>query len=201
VAALGQRHESREPAALAVRRARGRRQADTATPGINVNYRQISSLASTRPRRQRRLSLSAGSVRVDGRTLVLQVRNRGNTVDPVGGSVSISGSGSSRSGLIGASPIPPGKRINPLLASLRGLRRGSYRASVTLTRAAATSPASPAGSGSGEHEDPPHHCPRRCSVGTTIGLSLTEPDGSGDKRSSPPTPNTHSPGTNRSSLR
>jgi hypothetical protein len=103
--------------------------------GINVNYELVSSLRFSPSARARRLSLSVGSARVRGGTVSLVVRNRGNTVDPVGGSVSISGSGGSRSGVIAAKAILPGARISLPLTSTRGLRRGSYRASVTLTQA------------------------------------------------------------------
>jgi hypothetical protein len=66
---------------------------------------------------------------------VLQVRNRGNTVDPVGGSVDVSGSGGGRSAGISSERILPGKTINVKLLGLRGMRRGSYSASVTLSQA------------------------------------------------------------------
>jgi hypothetical protein len=66
---------------------------------------------------------------------VLQVRNRGNTVDPVGGSVDVSGSGGGRSGGITSMRILPGKMVNLKLMSLRGFRRGRYTASVTLAQA------------------------------------------------------------------
>jgi len=106
--------------------------------GINVAYRLISSLRFNPTAGARRFRLSAGSALVTGRgsnrTLALRVRNRGNTVDPVGGSVSISGPGGGRSGSIAATRILPGKRINLRLISLSGLRRGRYSASVTLTQ-------------------------------------------------------------------
>ena len=49
---------------------------------------------------------------------MLQVRNRGNTVDPVGGSVDVSGAGGGRSGAISPVRILPGKMVNvKLMAS------------------------------------------------------------------------------------
>jgi hypothetical protein len=106
--------------------------------GINVVYRLVSSLRFNPAAGARRLRLSAGSARVAGRgrsrTLVLAVRNRGNTVEPVGGTVSISGGGSGRTGRIASKPILPGKTVNLRLASLSGLRRGAYAAAVTLTQ-------------------------------------------------------------------
>jgi hypothetical protein len=107
--------------------------------GINVAYRLVSSLRFNPPAGARRLRLRAGSTRVSGRgsskALLLKVRNRGNTVDPVGGSVTITGSGGGRSGTISSVRILPGKVVAVRLASLRGLRKGTYRASVTLTQA------------------------------------------------------------------
>ena len=107
--------------------------------GINVAYRLISSLRFHPTAGARRLRLGAGSARVTGRgsnrALALRVRNRGNTIDPVGGSVSISGPGGGRSGTIPAKAILPGKRISLRLISLSGLRKGRYSASVTLTQA------------------------------------------------------------------
>jgi len=107
--------------------------------GINVTYNLISSLRFNPTASTRRLRLSAGRVRVTGRgssrALLLQVRNRGNTVDPVGGSADVSGSGGGRSGSITGKSILPGKMINLRVMSLSGLRRGTYRASITLSQA------------------------------------------------------------------
>jgi hypothetical protein len=107
--------------------------------GINVTYNLISSLRFNPSSGARRLRLGAGKARVTGRgskrALVLQVRNRGNTVDPVGGSVDVSGSGGGRSGAISSMRILPGKMINLRLMGLSGMRRGSYTASVTLSQA------------------------------------------------------------------
>jgi hypothetical protein len=107
--------------------------------GINVAYRLISSLRFNPTAGARRLRLRAGRAKVTGkgssRALVLAVTNRGNTVEPVGGSVDVSGSAGGRSGAISPMRILPGKTINLRLLSLSGMRKGSYRASVTLTQA------------------------------------------------------------------
>jgi hypothetical protein len=106
--------------------------------GINVAYNLISSLRFNPTSGARRLRLSAGRARVTGsgsnRALVLQVRNRGNTVDPVGGSADVSGAGGGRSAAIKSMRILPGKRVNLRVISLRGLARGRYTASVTLAQ-------------------------------------------------------------------
>jgi hypothetical protein len=46
----------------------------------------------------------------------------------------VSGSGGGRSGGISPMRILPGKTVNLKLVSLRGMRKGSYRAAVTLTQ-------------------------------------------------------------------
>ena len=104
--------------------------------GINVTYNLISSLRFNPTSGARRLRLRAGKAKVSKRTLYLQVRNRGNTVDPVGGSADVSGSGGGRSRAIQPTVrILPGKMVNLKLMSLSGMRRGTYRASVTLSQA------------------------------------------------------------------
>jgi hypothetical protein len=100
--------------------------------GVNVAYRLIGSLRFHPPKSARKLRLSAGSARVRGRTLALTVSNRGNTIDPVGGRVVVSGPRGGRSGGISAVKILPGKRVNVPLMSLRRLRPGGYTAAVTL---------------------------------------------------------------------
>jgi hypothetical protein len=107
--------------------------------GINVTYNLVSSLRFNPSAGARRYRLRAGRAKVTGsgssRALVLQVRNRGNTVDLVGGSYDVSGSGGGKSGTIASKSILPGKMINLRLTGLGGLRRGSYSASVTLSQA------------------------------------------------------------------
>jgi hypothetical protein len=103
--------------------------------GINVTYNLISSLRFHPTAGARRYRLGVGKARVSKRTLLLQVRNRGNTIEPVGGSVDVSGSAGGRSAGISSMRILPGKMVNLKLMSLAGMRRGSYRASVTLSQA------------------------------------------------------------------
>ena len=102
------------------------------TKGINVAYRLIPSLRFNPASGARRISLSAGVAKVASRAVVLPVRNAGNTVDAVSGSVSISGGGSGRSGSLRSVRILPGKTVNFDLTARRGLRAGSYTATVTL---------------------------------------------------------------------
>jgi hypothetical protein len=107
--------------------------------GINVAYRLVSSLRFHPTSGARRLRLSAGKAVVTGRgssrALAIRVRNRGNTIDEVGGSVDVSGSGGGRSGSISRLRVLPGKAVNLRLIGLGGMKKGSYRASVTLQQA------------------------------------------------------------------
>ena len=102
------------------------------TKGINVAYRLIPSLRFNPTSGARKIALSAGAAKVASRAVILPVRSGGNTVDAVSGSVSISGGGSGRSGSLRSVRILPGKTVNFDLTARRGLRAGSYTATVTL---------------------------------------------------------------------
>jgi hypothetical protein len=102
--------------------------------GINVAYRLVSSLRFNPPASRRKLRLSAGGTGRSGSMLTVKVRNRGNTVDPVGGTVSISGPGGGRSGGIQPLSIVPGKTVKLKLLSLSGMRKGRYTAAITLAQ-------------------------------------------------------------------
>jgi len=102
--------------------------------GINVAYRLISSLRFNPKAGKRKLRLGAGSTVVKKHALSLKVRNRGNTVDPVSGSYSLSGPGVD-GGVIAAKPILPGKVIHLRLGSLAGLPKGRYAVTARLVQA------------------------------------------------------------------
>jgi hypothetical protein len=107
--------------------------------GINVAYRLVSSLRFNPSAGRRKLRLSAGSAgsvgRGASRMLTVKVKNRGNTVDKVGGTVSITGPGGGRSGGISPTSIVPGKTIKLRVLSLSGMRKGRYTAAITLAQA------------------------------------------------------------------
>jgi hypothetical protein len=64
----------------------------------------------------------------------LPVSNTGNTIDPIGGSVSISGAGHSLRSTAREKVIVPGQTVNVPLTELPGsLPRGSYTVSVGLS--------------------------------------------------------------------
>ena len=101
-------------------------------PGVNVNYRLVGRLRFNPT--TRRYKLAAGSAAVKRRKLTLLVRNKGNTVDPVTGSVRISGPGGGRSGTISGVSILPNGLVRVPVASLSGLRKGSYSAAISLSQ-------------------------------------------------------------------
>ena len=107
--------------------------------GINVAYRLVSSLRFNPAAGKRKLRLATGRAGTVGRgshkKLAVKVRNRGNTVDPVGGTVSITGPGGGRSGGISPKSIVPGHAIKLRVLGLSGMRKGRYTAAITLAQA------------------------------------------------------------------
>jgi hypothetical protein len=83
--------------------------------------------------------LRAGSVKVVGhgkhRRLTLRVRNRGNTIAPVTGSIRLRGALGTRSRSIKSTKILPGETVRLTLMSARRVRAGRYRATVKLEQA------------------------------------------------------------------
>jgi hypothetical protein len=102
--------------------------------GVVTGYRLVSALRynAATPK----YSLKAGAAKISGtgskKTLTLSVRNAGNTVAPVTGTVKLKGATGTKNGTLKATRILPGKSIALGLASLRSLRAGSYTATVTL---------------------------------------------------------------------
>jgi hypothetical protein len=102
--------------------------------GVVAGYRLLSALrynAATPA-----YSLKAGAAKVAGKgsakTLTLAVRNAGNTVAPVTGTVKLKGPLGTKNGSVKALRILPGKSVSLALASGSSLRAGSYTATVTL---------------------------------------------------------------------
>jgi hypothetical protein len=106
--------------------------------GIRVAYRLVSILRLDAPRRAQLFRARAGGLIERGNVkhgkLLLAVRNRGNTIVPIGGVVRISGAGHSLRASATAKTIVPGATVNvPLTQLLGSLPRGRYRVSVSLT--------------------------------------------------------------------
>jgi hypothetical protein len=102
--------------------------------GVVAGYRLISSLRLNPAAPV--LSLEAGAAKLVGagsaRAVVLPVRNGGNTVQPVSGSVSLKGPLGTRQRSIGSLRILPGKTVNLLLSTAKSLPAGAYTATVRL---------------------------------------------------------------------
>jgi hypothetical protein len=76
--------------------------------------------------------LSAGKAKISKRFIVLPVRNSGNTVESVMGSVSVKGPTGLRRDSIESTRILPRKRVSIPLMSTKRLTAGRYRVTVTL---------------------------------------------------------------------
>lgn len=110
-----------------------------AKQGVNVAYRVVSSLRLDPPKGQQRFHAAAGGLLEQGTighgTLLMAVRNTGNTIAPIGGSVLISGSGHSLRASAREKAIVPGQTVNLPLSELPGsLPRGLYTVSVRLSQ-------------------------------------------------------------------
>ncbi|MGO8906281.1 MAG: hypothetical protein ACLQMH_11730 [Solirubrobacteraceae bacterium] len=110
-----------------------------ARSGITVAYRLISSMRLDPPRAAQAFRVRAGGLIEQGSTrqgtLLLAVRNTGNTIVPIGGRVSVSGQGSSLSANATAKTIVPGATVNlPLTQLLGSLPPGRYTVSVALSQ-------------------------------------------------------------------
>jgi hypothetical protein len=87
--------------------------------------------------RSKRPNLKLGSTRVlgrgNGRSLILEVRNLGNTLDPVGGSVRITGP-SARNANVPSIAVVPGQVVQLKGGALSGMKAGNYTASWTINQ-------------------------------------------------------------------
>lgn len=108
--------------------------------GVRVAYRLVTSLRLYPPAGARRYRARPKRLFEHGTTrrgaLFLAVKNTGNTIDPIGGRVRISGRRRTLSGVVAPKTILPGATVNLRLTRLRGqLPRGRYRVGVRLTQA------------------------------------------------------------------
>ncbi len=108
--------------------------------GVKVAYRLVTSLRLFPPASARRYSARAVHLFEHGSAkhgaLFLAVKNAGNTIDPIGGRVRISGHNHTLSGIVAPVTILPGATVNLRLTRLRGtLPPGRYRVGVQLTQA------------------------------------------------------------------
>jgi hypothetical protein len=108
--------------------------------GVKVAYRLVTSLRLYPPKSARRYRARPRRLFEHGTVkhgaLFLAVKNAGNTIDPIGGRVRISGHNHTLSGVVTPQTILPGATVNLRLTRLRGtLPRGRYRVGVRLTQA------------------------------------------------------------------
>ena len=86
---------------------------------------------------RKRPNLKLGSTRVlgrgTGRSLILEVRNLGNTLDPVGGTVAITGP-SPRNATVPQIAVVPGQVVQLKGGALRGMKGGNYTATWSITQ-------------------------------------------------------------------
>jgi hypothetical protein len=108
--------------------------------GVVLGYRLVSTLRLNPAAPV--LSLQAGSPKVTGkgsdRAVVLPVKNAGNTIQPVTGSVRLKSALGTRQRDLSSLRILPGKRVNVLLSSTKSLKPGSYTATIRLTQGGKT---------------------------------------------------------------
>jgi hypothetical protein len=100
--------------------------------GIIPQYRLISSVRLHPSRKS--LRLRAGAAQVRRGQILLPVRNLGNTIDPIGGNYRITGP-SGRTGNFRAIATIPGKLVGLSLGATRGMKKGRYTVSASLTQA------------------------------------------------------------------
>jgi hypothetical protein len=103
--------------------------------GIIPNYRVVGRLRANPSKK--RVALRAGSLgfvgRGTARQVVVPVRNTGNTLDPIGGSVTFSGPTSKTNALQAITPIP-GQVVNLVGGHVSGFKKGRYTATFSITQ-------------------------------------------------------------------
>jgi hypothetical protein len=99
--------------------------------GIIPQYKIVSSMRLNPKRKSYKLKTGAAQVRSG--SLILPVRNLGNSIDPVSGTYRLSGAGT-RSGSISGVKVIPGKLVGLSLGSARGLKKGRYTVNATLVQ-------------------------------------------------------------------
>src|SRR3984957_6553385 len=110
-----------------------------AVKGIKLAYRLVSSLRLDAPTNAQSFRAQPGGLVEQGSarhgTLLLAVRNTGNTIVPIGGAVLISGQGRSLRASASTTEIVPEQTVNvPLTDLLDSLPAGRYTVTVGLSQ-------------------------------------------------------------------
>jgi hypothetical protein len=103
---------------------------------VTIGYRLVASLRLDPVHAVRVATAGAAKVTGDARhgTVVLAVHNSGNTIEPIGGSVHISGGRGAENGSVGSVRILPGKTVDVPVFTLDGsLPAGSYSLEASLS--------------------------------------------------------------------
>ena len=103
--------------------------------GIIPQWDLVGRLRLNPTRKRPNLRVGATDVvgRGNSRSLILAVRNTGNTLDPVGGTVRITGP-TPRNANIPQVAVVPGQVVYLKGGALRGMRAGNYTATWTVTQ-------------------------------------------------------------------
>jgi hypothetical protein len=111
------------------------KQKKKATNGIIPQYEVIGRLRLNPSRKRPNLRVGATDVVGTGnnKSLILAVRNIGNTLDPVGGTVKITGP-TGRNATIPQVSIVPGQVVYLKGGSLRGMKSGNYTGEWSVTQ-------------------------------------------------------------------
>jgi hypothetical protein len=104
--------------------------------GVVTGYRLIGSLRLTPG--SKRYRVAVGRAGVSGKALVLAVKSTGNTIDPIAGTVKITGARGGKTTTLTATKVLPGSTVDFVLGSAAALPKGSYRAKVVLTQGGRT---------------------------------------------------------------
>ncbi len=99
--------------------------------GIIPQYRIISKLRLNAAHKT--YNWRTGAAQIRQRAIILPVRNLGNSIDPIGGTYSITGP-SGRSGSMQAIAAIPGKLIGLNLGSTNGMKKGTYTINATVNQ-------------------------------------------------------------------
>jgi hypothetical protein len=99
--------------------------------GIIPNYRLISKLRLNPAKKS--YNLRAGTAQVRSGSVILPVRNLGNSIDPIAGSYKITGP-ASKTGNAAAISALPGKLVGLNLGATRGMKKGKYTVTATVTQ-------------------------------------------------------------------
>ncbi|HWK26823.1 MAG TPA: hypothetical protein VNS09_09685 [Solirubrobacter sp.] len=98
--------------------------------GVVPGYRVVSSLRYNAAKPV--YKLKPGAIKASRKAVTLKVRNSGNTIAPVTGSVRLRGPLGTKNGSLKATRILPRKTVALNLVSRSNLRPGTYTATVTL---------------------------------------------------------------------